>query len=569
MLRRFEQPSIAPQIAQSPSRGRLWILQLVAAELLLSWCVSVRWPAATPLRDWLAPSADIAALLALLALLAPRPGWLLPRAILAPVCLWLVLVRAGRIADGVCRRFLDRSFHVASDLTLVPEFVRLAYSTLGPLMATLAIAAWLASLCIVWLLAGAALRVLAHTLSERRAGDLYLVAAALLAALSALSPAGRLYAGSVAPRVATELELWLSARGLFDDPEHVQRRRAFTQRFSEHQQQLTAAPIPTLHPAPDVHVILVEAYGATVQSTPQYAQVMAPGYQDFAQRVSGAGFAVCSSFVQATVLGGNSWLTHATLETGAPMVDHFDYMLLLERTQISSLAKKFGAAGYHTVSVKPGTTRDSPQTRMYGFDREYAARDFGYRGPSYSWAPMPDQFVLQTIAEHELRAPSGPLFLEYALVSSHFPFNPHPAYVDDWASLGDGSMYFRQEPVQFGASQGELNPTVLGYLTSLLYDLRSISEFLARYVRGDALVLVLGDHQPIAPVAGDDHSFLTPLHVISRSPELLRQFQALGCTPGMIAPRPDGVDPLKMEDLGLRLLTALNVAAAMSGGVAP
>jgi hypothetical protein len=270
---------------------------------------------------------------------------------------------------------------------------------------------------------------------------------------------------------------------------------------------------------------------------------MAVGYQDFAARVEQAGFAVCSSFVQATVLGGNSWLTHATLETGTSMVDHFDYMLLLERTKIVSLAKRFGAAGYRTVSVKPGTTRASPQTRMYGFDREYFARDFGYRGPSYAWAPMPDQFVLQTVAERELREPSGALFIEYALVSSHFPFNPHPGYVDDWASLGDGSMYLHQEPVQFGQSQGDLTLWALGYLTSLLYDLRSISEFLARYVRGDALVLVLGDHQPIAPIAGDDRSFLTPLHVISRSRELLQRFRGLGCTPGMTAARSE--DSLK------------------------
>jgi hypothetical protein len=543
------------------------LLQPLAAGALLSWCVTVRWPAATPLHSWLAPASDIAVLLGLLALFAPRPSWQLPRALTGLLCALLLAVRVGRVAEGVCQRYLDRSFHVASDLTLVPEFARLAWSTLGPLRASAAALAMIALLGLLWPLTAAALRVLTRALSDRSTGNLYLGALALLGALGVVLPSGSLFSSPASPRLVSELELWLGARGLFDDPAHAARRRVFAERFRDRQAQLQATASDLGRSGHvDVHVILVEAYGRTVQSTPLYAQILAPGYHEFESQLSRAGFSVCSQFVQATVFGGNSWLTHATLETGVPMLDQFDYALLLEHTEISSLAKKFRSAGYRTVSVKPGTTRAAPQLRMYGFDREYAARDFDYHGPPYAWAPMPDQFVLERVAERELRAPSAPLFIEYALISSHFPFNPHPDYVANWASLGDGSIYQQLPSVQFAEAQGELSPQVLGYLTSIIYDLHTLREFITRYLRADSLVLVLGDHQPIAPVAGEDHSRATPMHVIAGHDALLQPFRDHGCTPGMLA-SPSGA-VLKMEDLGMTVLQQLS-AAAPSAGAAP
>jgi hypothetical protein len=217
------------------------------------------------------------------------------------------------------------------------------------------------------------------------------------------------------------------------------------------------------------------------------------------------------------------------------------------------MAKAFRAAGYRAVSVKPGTTRASPLMRLYGFDREYAAWDFGYRGPRYAWAPMPDQFVLHRVEERELRHAIQPLFIEYALVSSHYPFTPHPPFVDDWAALGDGSIFARLEPVHTLAGADAINVSAMGYLDSLRYDLRVLGDFVTRYVRGEALVLILGDHQPIAPVAGLDRARATPLHVLSRRDALLQPFRERGCVPGLVSMRPE---PYRtMEDMPLDLLS--------------
>lgn len=541
------------------SRARR-VLPLIAAGFALSWCVSVRLPAQTPASAWYLPSLDVAVLLALFALFAPiKSGWL------RLCCALLLCVRLGRVADGVCQRYFDRQFHVAADLPLVPELMRLALSTLGPVKFAGAFAALLAASVLVWWLVRWCLARLTRALSEPRCGDRYLIAAALLGLLGpAISPHGSFFTSSVAPRLVGELEQWLTARGWFDDPARAAQRKRFAQRFAVGQKQLGEAAAQLSHGAQrgtaiDVHVVLVEAYGRTVQTTPIFRDHLAPSYQAFASEVAAHGFNVCTDFVRATMLGGNSWLTHATLQTGVPIYDQFDYSSLFEQNISASLAKAFTRAGYRTISVKPGTTRYSPTARRYGFDREYAARDLDYHGPAYAWAPMPDQFVLQRIAERELRAPTQPLFIEYALVSSHFPFNPRPPYVEDWTSLGDGRIFQRLAPLDWDNAKAGLFAQALGYADSLRYELRVLGKFLSEHVQGDALILILGDHQPIAPIAGDDRSRYTPLHVLSRNDALLAPFRARGCLPGMYGRSSE--PELTMEDLGAELLRVLGRAA--------
>jgi hypothetical protein len=545
--------------------------QLFAAFVFLSWCVSVRLPAETPLRNWLLPSPDLVVLLALLTLFAPRPGWQPARGLLRLIAGALLGLRVGRIADGICLRFLDRPFHPVSDLALVPELARLLLSTQGPLRLAMWLALGLPALYLLWRLLIAALGAAARVLSFARAGDAYLALAFVLAACSlALLPAlgvtrASPFASAVSPRVVRELGRWLTARGLYDDPAHAAQRRVFADRIRSRQERLRKTPASLVKLAgADVHILLVEAYGRTVEATPAYSAQLAPAYRELAQKLERAGFSVCTDYVRATVFGGNSWMTHATLQSAVPVTDQFEYAMLLEQPQLWTLAKAFRAAGYRAVSVKPGTTRASPLVRLYGFDREYAAWNFGYRGPSYAWSPMPDQFVLQQIEERELRGARQPLFIEYALVSSHYPFTPHPPYVDDWAALGDGSIFARLKPVQTLRGEAGINVSAMGYLDSLSYDLRVLGEFVTRYVRGDALLLILGDHQPIAPVAGLDLARATPLHVLSRRDALLEPFRARGCVPGLKSRRPE---PYRtMEDLALDLLSDFSGPAVPGAG---
>ncbi|HEV8246639.1 MAG TPA: hypothetical protein VGP93_12765, partial [Polyangiaceae bacterium] len=75
------------------------------------------------------------------------------------------------------------------------------------------------------------------------------------------------------------------------------------------------------------------------------------------------------------------------------------------------------------------------------------------------------------------------------------------------------------------------------YIRSIIYDFDVLKRYLEDYVQDDSLVIILGDHQPVADVNGHTTSHGVPIHVLSRDRTLLEPFVARGYKPGM---RPGG-----------------------------
>jgi hypothetical protein len=82
-----------------------------------------------------------------------------------------------------------------------------------------------------------------------------------------------------------------------------------------------------------------------------------------------------------------------------------------------------------------------------------------------------------------------------------------------------------------------------------------LKRYLSQLVTRDALVIVLGDHQPPG-VAGGDPSRAVPVHVLSRDPRLVERFAAAGYAPGMRPP--DGGAVPAMESFLPALLERLS-----------
>jgi hypothetical protein len=59
-------------------------------------------------------------------------------------------------------------------------------------------------------------------------------------------------------------------------------------------------------------------------------------------------------------------------------------------------------------------------------------------------------------------------------------------------------------------------------------------EYLLRFIDDDALVVIVGDHQPKFPITLRGAPFSVPLHVLSRDAELLRPLSVKDYTPGLI-----------------------------------
>jgi len=323
------------------------------------------------------------------------------------------------------------------------------------------------------------------------------------------------------------------------------------------------APLPPTGKLPglegkDVYLIFVESYGTVALDDTGYRRVLDPALTDFASTVQGAGYRLLSSRLVSPVFGGGSWLAHGTLASGVKL-DQLSNELLLNG-QRKSLPRYLAAAGYRTVEVMPGIKKPDPEAAFWGFDAHYFDADLGYAGPPFGWFTIPDQFTLKQFAAHELTPGHGPLFAQIVLVSSHTPFAPVPPYLDDWSDVGP----YAHEPDDLWAriyAPPDWNNLDQPYLDSIAYDLKTLGAWLKTLDR-DALVIILGDHQPpeVTRVAGQP--WTVPVYVLSRDAALVQPFAALGYVPGDTPPARD--DPEGMEKFLGEFLNAFSAAPISS-----
>jgi hypothetical protein len=227
------------------------------------------------------------------------------------------------------------------------------------------------------------------------------------------------------------------------------------------------------------------------------------------------------------------------------------------------------------VVAMPATTYAWPEGEFYRFEQKYYYQDFDYKGPNLKWAPMTDQYVLDFIHRHEVEGASRPLFIQYVLISSHYPFNLIPRYFEDWSKIGDGSIYHREDSVDvLPIKAGSQTAGAEGYAAAMTYELTLIREYLVNFVEGEALIIVVGDHQPYSGITGKNKPRSVPLHVISRRKDFLTPFLDRGYTEGLI-PNQDlphaGLEtflPSLLESFGSAVPASSRSSAAVQGGQA-
>ena len=184
----------------------------------------------------------------------------------------------------------------------------------------------------------------------------------------------------------------------------------------------------------DVLVAFVESYGqVAVQGTSFSPGVDAVLRQRTARWPAPAAprGAPCST---SPTFGGISWLAHSTLQSGlwVDSQQRYDQLVASDRFTLSDA---FGKAGWRTVADDPADDTTWPQgTSFYHYDQIYDRDNVGYRGPTFSYAPMPDQYTLAAFQRLELGPGHKPVMAEIDLVSSHMPWTPLPTH----GALGPG-----------------------------------------------------------------------------------------------------------------------------------
>jgi hypothetical protein len=297
------------------------------------------------------------------------------------------------------------------------------------------------------------------------------------------------------------------------------------------------APQPPLGPLPglkhrDVYIVFFESYGTAVLDNPRYAAEVAPALEDFAATVGAAGYHLVSSRIVSPTFGGGSWLAHGSIDAGVKL----DALLarLVAATTRETLPRYMIAAGYRAIAVMPGIKTPAPDHAFWGFQRSYYAADLAYPGPPFGWFGIPDQYTLRQFDVGEAAPGHAPLFAQIVLVSSHTPFAPVPPFV---AHPGAGDLFrdVAQSEWQRVYAPPDWAHLETPYLASVVYDLKALGAWLAGRP-GDALVVILGDHQPPGFIAGENQPWTVPIHVLSRDPDLVRPFEAAGYVEGAVPP---------------------------------
>jgi phosphatidylglycerophosphate synthase len=293
----------------------------------------------------------------------------------------------------------------------------------------------------------------------------------------------------------------------------------------------------------DVIVAFVESYGRISIDGGSFSPAIdASLRQDNASLVR-AGWSVQSAWVNAPGYGGISQEAHSTLQSGLWVNSRQRYSELVDSNRFT-LTQAFDKAGWRTVNDSPATDDESwpSGTQFYHFDKLYDRSNVGYDGPTFSYAPMPDQYILSSFQRLELGPGHKPVMAEIDTVSSHSPWAPLPTMVP-WNKVGNGSIF---DPM--GAHGHQVALSVLGsaskerqgYSTSIQYTLRVLTSWVTELHDPNLVLVLLGDEQPDTPITSPGASHDVPISIIARDPSVFRQIASWhwldGLVPSLSAP---------------------------------
>lgn len=316
-----------------------------------------------------------------------------------------------------------------------------------------------------------------------------------------------------------------------------------------------AADLLTALEGKDVLFVFVESYGRIALEGDGISDGVNDVLRGGDEMLEADGYTTRSAWLTSPTFGGLSWLAHATLQTGVWIDSQAVYDLVVHTDRLT-LSAAFGRAGWRTVSDVPSNRHPwEVGSTFYHYDTLLDATNVGYRGPSFGYARIPDQYTLKHFADRVLAASSRPVMAEIDLVSSHTPWAPVPQLVP-WDDVGDGSIYDAQPARGPQASEVWKDPETVqrSYGKSVEYAWGSILSFFENVDDPNLVVVLLGDHQPAAIVSGDDASRDVPISVIAQDPAVFDAMADWKWTPGL---RPSDASPVwRMDAFRDRLFAA-------------
>ena len=336
------------------------------------------------------------------------------------------------------------------------------------------------------------------------------------------------------------------------DEEFFASRNAFSQVEFEHR--------------PTIVLVCIESYGSIAFADDLAHPVLSDRANESLRKLADAGYQVASSFSEAPIFAGGSWLSFSSLTYGTRFDDAYVHDSLF------SINSSFGAYeslfhilernGYSNNLLCPLGGVSSRYVnwdsldRCFRPERKFDFDSLDYNGATYDFFVQndlyaaPDQYALNYAYDTIRSAEDKPFSLFYCTLNSHYPWNDGPTFAEDWRTLGTSAP---EVPGDTGSKDINAN-----YARSIRYQLDYVLDFAARHADDDLLLVVFGDHQPpfITPKSSGKH---TPIHVLSRNPQLVEEFLECGFAPTWSLANAS-IDPIRHEGFLSLLMRAMNRA---------
>jgi phosphatidylglycerophosphate synthase len=472
--------------------------------------------------------------LVLLAIAVVLPAW--PRRIVAAVAgILFVLLTLVKILNIVFYLEIGQAFNPVFGWVDVGPAIGVVRDTIGPARTNAALAALgLGVILLVAALTAATIHITTVAARHRRATVRGLAALtavwALCAGLSLQLVPGSPVASTSAARLAAAQVRGTQAA--------LRDARRFDQTIhgSDPEASVPGPDLLTGLRGKDVIIAFVEAYGrVAVHGTTFSHGVDAALRQDTAS-LARAGWSTQSAWLTSPGFGGVSQLAHSTLQSGLWVNTELRYSELVGSRRFT-LSDAFDKAGWRTVSDSPENGAVwPPGTSFYHFGKLYNRVNVGYRGPAFSYASMPDQYILAAFQRRELGPGHKPVMAEIDLVSSHYPWAPLPSMVP-WSKVGNGSIF---DPMP---ARGQTRDSILGSASkerqgfgkSIQYSLRALTSWVTELNDPNLVLILLGDEQPGSPITRPGASHSVVASIIARDPSVFRQIASWRWQNGLLA----------------------------------
>ncbi|WP_433533894.1 sulfatase-like hydrolase/transferase [Micromonospora sp. CA-249363] len=491
---------------------------------------------------------------ALLLALPARPR----RTVVAVLGPLLGLLAIVKFADLGFRTALDRPFDLVLDWLLLDDafgFVRDSAGRAGALGAVVGIVLLIGALLVVVTMA---LRRLASLLVDHERTATRTVAALTVVWVACAVAGVRIVPGvPVADSGTTAL---VGAHAEQVDARLHDRSRFTAQINADPFQDAPGEQLLTGLRGKDVVLAFVESYGRDAVEDPELAPQVNAVLDAGTERLRSAGYGSRSGYLTSPTSGGGSWLAHDTLLSGLWTDNEQRHRSLLASDRLT-LNGAFRRAGWQTVGVLPAATQPWPEKDFFSYDRYYDAEALGYRGPKFSYAPMPDQYTLSFFQRQVRAGADRPIMAEIPLISSHSPWTAVPRMIS-WDAVGDGSVYHDDAGAKDDGNGDDRDTGRVraGYRQAVAYSLSALISYVETYGDDDLVVVFLGDHQPAPVVTGEGASRDVPITIVARDPKVFERIAGWGWQDGL---RPGPQAPVwPMDSFRDRFLTAFGSTAA-------